>query len=373
MSYSKEHPELAEQFMARISGELPSHWEQLIPNEFPNKATASRKSSGLVFNPLAANVKNFMVGTADLSPSVNMIWEGKEDFQNPKLQSQCGLNGTYAGRYIHYGVREHAMCAISNGLAAFNPGTIIPITSSFFMFYLYAAPGVRMGAIQELQVIHAATHDSIGMGEDGPTHQPIELAALYRAMPNFLYLRPADSEETAGAWITAIKAKKSPSLISTSRHTLPQYSGMTRRSEVAKGAYVVREEPEAELTIVGVGAEFSIAVNVADDLTKKGVKTRLVSFPCQRLFERQSVEYRRSVLQRHKKPVVVIEAYASCGWERYTDAALCMKLDRFGKSLPGKDAYSYFGFTPEKIVPKVKQWIKDRESGRILAGEFTEL
>ena len=225
-TYSNQYPDLAEQLLTRMSGDLPADWEQVIPSEFPETPTASRKSSGLVFNPIAAKIRNFMVGTADLSPSVNMAWDGKEDFQNPNLQSQCGLNGTYAGRYIHYGVREHAMCAISNGLAAFNAnGTIIPVTSSFFIFYLYAAPAVRMGALQELRVIHAATHDSIGMGEDGPTHQAIELAALYRTMPNLLYIRPADSEETAGAWIVAIKAKKFSSIISTSRQALASISG----------------------------------------------------------------------------------------------------------------------------------------------------
>ena len=148
---------------------------------------------------------------------------------------------------------------------------------------------------------------------------------------------------------------------------------MTKRYEVAKGAYVVREESKAELTIVGVGAEFSIAVDVVEALAKEGIKTRLVSFPCQRLFERQSVGYRRSVLQRHIRPVVVIEAYASCGWERYADAAVCMKLERFGKSLPGKDAYRYFGFVPEKIVPKVKKWLGNRQSGHVLPSEFVEL
>jgi dihydroxyacetone synthase len=373
-SYSQTHPELASQFAQRRSGSLPNDWEEYIPSSFPSKATASRASSGLVFNPLAQNIKSFMVGTADLSPSVHMMWKDKQDFQRPDLQTQCGINGSYAGRYIHYGVREHAMAAISNGLAAFNPGTIIPVTSSFFIFYLYAAPAVRMGALQKLQVIHAATHDSIGMGEDGPTHQPLELAALYRAMPNILYIRPADSEETAGAWIAAIKAKNCPSIISTSRHALPQYAELTKRNEVAKGAYVVREQADAALTIVGIGAEFSIAVDVADKLASQGVKVRLVSFPCQRLFEKQPREYRRGVLRPQADvPVVVIEAYVAMGWERYADAAVCMSTDRFGKSLPGKKAYEYFGFTPERIVPKVSRWLAEVKAGEWLKGEFVEL
>jgi dihydroxyacetone synthase len=152
------------------------------------------------------------------------------------------------------------MCAIANGLAAYAPDTIVPVTSSFFMFYLYAAPAVRMGALQHLHVIHAATHDSIGMGEDGPTHQPIELAALYRAMPNLFFFRPGDSEETAGAWTAAIAARGTPSIISTSRHKLPQLTGLTRRDGVLRGGYVLRENDAAVLTLIGAGAELSPAV-----------------------------------------------------------------------------------------------------------------
>ncbi|KAK5064973.1 hypothetical protein LTR84_000808 [Exophiala bonariae] len=373
-SYAVTHPDLAGQFGSRMSGALPQGWDQIIPSTFSSSATATRASSGLVLNPLASSIPNFMVGTADLSPSVHMAWPGKVDFQRPDLCPQSGPVGNYRGRYIHYGVREHAMAAISNGLAAFNPGTIVPVTSSFFMFYLYAAPAVRMGALQHLQVIHAATHDSIGMGEDGPTHQPIELAALYRAMPNLLYIRPADSEETAGAWIAAIEAKHSSSIISTSRHKVAQFPGITSRVGVLKGAYVAKEDGGAQLTVIGVGAEFEIAAAVADEMqTKHGVKTRLVSFPCQRLFEKQDVDYRRSVLQRHRMPAVVIEAYAAQGWERYADAAVCMKMDRFGKSLPGKDAYRYFGFTTGQIAPKISDWLRQRREGSILAGEFTEI
>ena len=373
--YSKDYPALAAGFDKRRSGTLPLDWESYVPNVFPSKPTATRASSGLVFNPLAEKIDNFIVGTADLTPSVNMAWKSKEDFQRPGLQTVCGITGSYAGRYIHYGVREHAMAAISNGLAAYHPGAIIPVTSSFFMFYLYAAPAVRMGALQELQVIHAATHDSIGMGEDGPTHQPIELAALFRTMPNLLYLRPADSEETAGAWLAAINAKKTPSIISTSRHAVPQYAGMTDRCKVAKGAYLVRESSSrADLTIIGVGAEFTFAVEVADKLASRGLVVRLVSFPCQRLFEKQPLEYRRAVLQRHLDvPTIVIEAYAANGWERYADAAVCMSTDRFGKSLPGKKAYEYFGFCAKKIEPKIVKWLEERRRGVWLQGDFVEL
>ena len=202
------------------------------------------------------------------------------------------------------------MAAIANGLAAYSPGTIIPITSSFFMFYLYAAPAVRMGALQKIPVIHVATHDSIGAGEDGPTHQPVELAVLYRAMPNMHYIRPADSEEVAGAWEAAVNYKQGPSMISVSRHALPQ-TGLTKRAGVKKGAYVVKEEQDAEVTLISVGAELHFAIKVAEQLP---VKARVVSFPSHALFRQQSKEYQRSVLRRNENiPSVVIEPYVSLG------------------------------------------------------------
>jgi dihydroxyacetone synthase len=303
-------------------------------------------------------------------------------FNSPDLNPSTGPDGSYSGRYVHYGIREHAMCAISNGIAAWGrPGaqTFIPITSSFFMFYIYCAAAVRMGALQRLQVIHAATHDSIGTGEDGPTHQPLELAALYRAMPNLLYIRPADTEETAGAWITAIKAKFSPSIISTSRHGIPQFPGLTSRDKVAKGAYVIGEDPAdaADITLIGVGPEFNIASSTADLLrSKHSLKVRLVSFPCQRLFDAQPRSYQRSVLQRHTSkniPAIVVEAYTATGWEKYADAAVCMSKNRFGQSLPGPDAYKYFGYTAEQIAPKVQEFLKRWKGGEVLRGEFEEL
>ncbi|PGH27449.1 transketolase [Polytolypa hystricis UAMH7299] len=369
--YNAEYPDLGAELASRIKGELLADWNKLIPESFPDKPTATRAASGMVINPIAKEVKNFMVGTADLSPSVNMIWPGKVDFQHPDLRTTCGINGNYSGRYLHYGVREHAMCAISNGIAAYSPGTFIPITSTFFMFYLYAAPAVRMGALQHLQVIHAATHDSIGMGEDGPTHQPIELAALYRAMPNILYIRPGDSEETAGAWITAINAKNTPTIISTSRQALPQLR-QTSRDKVAYGAYVLEEAENASVTLLGVGAELSFAVDVAAQLNEKhGIIARVVSFPCQRLFEKQSLEYKRETLKRGSIPAVIIEPYAPQGWERYANAGIC--LSRFGHSLPGKAAYKYFGYDIGVMTEKIFKYLAQLKEEEILLHEFSEL
>lgn len=385
--YTDAHPELAAEFKMRLTGALPKDWKSTIPTSFSDVAMPTRASNGFVLNPLAEKYKSFMVGTADLVPSVYLKYPTGAPLNPPNLTPISGPKGSYADRFLHFGIREHAMASISNGLAAYHrhphkhnsseaPGqAIIPITSTFFMFYLYAAPGVRMGALQNLQVLHAATHDSIGMGEDGPTHQPIELPALYRAMPNFLYFRPADSEETAGAWEASIEFRTGSSLVSTSRHKLKQ-TGLTKRSEVAKGAYVVQEVEDADLTLIGVGAEFEIAFSTKQKLEEQGLKVRLVSFPCQRLFDHQDISYRRQVLGRgtgKNIPSVVIEAYAAFGWEKYADAAVCMSTDRFGQSLPGPKAYEYFGFTTEKIVPKVQDWLSKRKSGDILPGEFTEI
>lgn len=213
------------------------------------------------------------------------------------------------------------------------------------------------------------------MGEDGPTHQPIELAALYRAMPNILYIRPGDSEETAGAWITAINAKSTPTIISTSRHALPQLS-QTRRDGVQRGAYVLQEAEgsgPADVTLIGVGAELSYALNVANQLKETSkIRARVVSFPCQRLFEQQSIEYQRRTLQRHiGVPAVVIEPYAPNGWERYANASFCMKS--FGHSLPGKQAYLHFGFEVESMSTRVAGYLDKIKTGALLREEFQEL
>ncbi|KAI9655709.1 MAG: hypothetical protein M1821_005144 [Bathelium mastoideum] len=371
-AYRKAHPELATELQERIEGRIAENFDELIPKSFPTSPTPTRKSNNLVFGPIIDKINTFMVGTADLTPSVNLGYPSRVDFQPPTLKTTSGPNGDYTGRYIHFGIREHAMASISNGLAAFAPRAILPVTSSFFMFYIYAAPGVRMGSLQHLQVIHVATHDSIGAGEDGPTHQPIELAAMFRAMPNMLYIRPADSEEVAGAWIEAIKASGTPSIISTSRHAVPQ-TGVTRRSEVAKGAYVVREVSDSHVTLLGVGAELSFALNVASHLSEHcGIRARVVSFPCQRLFEAQSRDYRRSVLKRHQGiPAVIIEPYAATSWERYADAGICMKT--YGHSLPGKYIYQHFGYDTETMSKKVESFWQSWKSKEVVMGEFVDL
>ncbi|KAI1332622.1 transketolase [Xylariaceae sp. FL0255] len=305
VTYREKYPTLAAEFGFRVKDEMVDDWAKFIPAKeaLPTTPTPSRVSAGLVGNPLAAGLRNIMVGTADLSPS-------------PDLRPICGINGDYAGRYIHWGVREFVMAAISNGLAAFNKGTILPVTSLFFMFYLYTAIGA----------IHIATHDSTGPSEDGPTHPPIELAALYRAMPNLLYIRPCDSKETAGVFIAALRATSALTIISLSRQALPQYLDYTLREGLSRGAYVFSEDAEGKVTLISVGSE--------------------------RLFEAQDRAYKDEVIEyRSRVPRVVVEAYAATRWEKYANAGYSMSS--FGHSLPSHKIYEHLGYDPDLIALRV--------------------
>ncbi|KZF26935.1 transketolase [Xylona heveae TC161] len=376
--YERHYPDLGTRFRERMNGKAPEVINTVSPFDlslnvsgWSNSPLSTRDGSAYVIQPYLKRHDCFMVGTADLDSSVGLAWEGKEDFQSPNLSVAKEFRGSYTGRYIHFGTREHAMAAISNGIAAYHPGTIIPITSTFLMFTLYAAPAIRMAALQDLQVIHIATHDSVSIGEDGPTHQPVEVAALYRAMPNLLFIRPADVEELEGAWQAAIASTKMPTMISLSSEPTEQFPGMTNRQSVLKGAYTIIQNERADVTLIGVGSELEFAVQTHKCLASKGIAARVVSFPCQRLFEQQSREYRRETLQRNKGiPAVVIEAFVSNGWERYADAAVCMKS--FGKSLPPRQAQAYFGFQKENIVKVVMAFLEDWHNGQV-QGEFQEL
>ncbi|KAF2438247.1 hypothetical protein P171DRAFT_458856 [Karstenula rhodostoma CBS 690.94] len=356
--YTEEHPDLSATFKHRMAGKLPSNWASLIPSSFPSDPTPSCKSNNTVIAKILAECPTFIVGTADLTPSVNLTWPNSETFNPPSLTPISGNKGSYKGRYLHYGIREHAMEAIANGLAPFSLRTTIPITSTFFIFYLPAAPAVRIRALQKLHVIHVATHDSIGAGEDGPTHQPVELAALYRAMPNLEYMRPGDSEEVAGAWTPAINHTHhttGPSIISVSRHAIPQLPGLACCAAVARGAYVLHDGADAAVTLIAAGAELGFPLAVARYLPERhNLAARVVSFPCHKLFREQPLSYQREVLRRHEDiPAVVIEPYVCLGWERYN--------------------YRYFGFTEESMAGRIIGFVGEFGEGKVRRGEFVEL
>ncbi len=325
-SYKAEHDDLAR----RLKGELPEGWEKNLPTYTPkDSAVASRKLSEIVLTKIADVIPELIGGSADLTSSNLTKWKGSVDFQ-PKA---TGL-GDYSGRYIRYGVREHAMGAIMNGIAAY--GTLIPYGGTFLNFVSYAAGAVRLSALSRDRLIWVATHDSIGLGEDGPTHQPIETLAHFRALPNCMVWRPADGNETSAAYYVALTSKHTPSIVALSRQNLPQLEGSTIEKSI-KGGYVLHEVEGADITLVSTGSEVCICVDTVKELAENhNVKARVVSIPCFEVFDAQSKEYRLSVLP-DGIPSLSVEVMSTMGWERYTHEQF--GLNRFGASGAYKDVY----------------------------------
>lgn len=324
--FPTEHADLAR----RLRGELPEGWEKSLPvYTTSDAAVASRKLSEIVLQKIFDVIPELIGGSADLTGSNLTRTKEVIDFQPPST----GL-GTYAGRYIRYGVREHGMGAIMNGLAAY--GTLIPYGGTFLNFVSYAAGAVRLSALSQVRTIWVATHDSIGLGEDGPTHQPIETLAHLRAIPNNMVWRPADGNETSAAYYVALTSKHTPSVLALSRQNLPQLEGSTIE-RASKGGYVLQEVEGADVTIVSTGSEVGICVDAAKFLKEKhGLKTRLVSMPCFEVFDSQSKDYRLSVLP-DGIPSLSVEVMTTMGWERYTHEQF--GLNRFGASGAYLDVY----------------------------------
>jgi len=332
---------LAKEFCRRQSGELPEGWRDALPRWTPDdKALATRQSSQIVLNKLCEAVPDLMGGSADLTPSNLTKFRGALDFQA----------STPEGRYVRFGVREHAMAAICNGLAAYAPG-IIPFCATFLNFFGYAAGAMRVSALSEHGVLYIATHDSIGLGEDGPTHQPVEALIHFRAMPNLLTLRPADANEVSGSYMVAIEQRTTPCLIALSRQGCPNLAGSSLDA-VRLGGYVVRPAPagKLQLVLVGTGSEVSLAIAAADAMTD--VVAHVVSMPCTELFDRQSAEHKAVVLPAGV-PVLAVEALAVDGWCKYAHSVVGMRS--FGASAPGKDLAKQFGFTTENVVAKARE------------------
>ncbi|KKA26449.1 hypothetical protein TD95_000145 [Thielaviopsis punctulata] len=340
--YAEAYPAEAADLKRRQTGDLPAGWEKALPTYTPaDAAVASRKLSEIVLSKVESVIPELVGGSADLTGSNLTRWKEAVDFQAPST----GL-GTYAGRYIRYGVREHAMGAIMNGMSAY--GTILPYGGTFLNFVSYAAGAVRLSALSHVRNIWVATHDSIGLGEDGPTHQPIETLAHFRALPNMMVWRPADGNETSGAYYVALAAKETPSIIALSRQNLPQLEGSSIE-KAAKGGYVLQEVEGAAVTIVSTGSEVNICVDAAKVLAKQGIKARIVSMPCTEVFDKQSKEYKLSVLP-DGIPAMSVEPMSTLGWERYAHEQF--GLNRFGASGAVKDVYKKFEFTPEGIAKR---------------------
>ncbi|KAJ5904364.1 hypothetical protein N7504_006747 [Penicillium tannophilum] len=338
--YEQSFPTEAADLKRRLSGKLPEGWEKSLPTyKSTDPAVASRKLSEAVLEKIHSVVPELLSGSADLTGSNNTRWKNAVDFQPPQL----GI-GEWSGRYLRYGVREHAMAAVMNGLAAY--GTVIPAGGTFLNFVSYAAGALRLSALSRVRVIHVATHDSIGLGEDGPTHQPIETLAHFRAMPNCMVWRPADGNETSAAYYSALTAKHTPSILALTRQNLPQLENSTIERAL-KGAYVAVDTPNAAVTIISTGSEVGICIDAATYLQEKhGVAARVVSVPCFEVFDAQDKEYRLSVLP-DGIPVLSVEACSTMGWERYAHEQF--GLNRFGASGPYKEVYAKFEFTPEGI------------------------
>ncbi len=374
-AYRAAHPDLAKQFSLAFSGELPEGWEAKLPAFTPKDGEmATRDAGSKVLNALAGVVPNLIGGSADLDPSTRTNMKGQGDFEPPAPSGSAGdgmaPQGTsggiwgYAGRNLHFGVREHAMAAILTGLALH--GGVLPFGATFLTFSDYMRPSVRLAALSEARVFYVWTHDSIGLGEDGPTHQPIEHLAGLRAIPNMTVLRPGDATETVEAWRAALKHAKGPVGLVLTRQKLPvlDRSALAPASQVARGAYVLAEAGGSppEVILIATGSEVPLALEAHQRLAHEGIRSRVVSMPSWELFEAQPQSYRDAVLPPTVRARVSIEAGSPLGWERYVGwEGAIIGVNRFGASAPGSVVMRELGFTPEHVVDTAKAVI---EKGR---------
>ncbi|MGH7737707.1 MAG: transketolase [Candidatus Tyrphobacter sp.] len=336
-AWKRAFPDLAAQYERTLRRETPADlsWPQF---DDENGTIATRDAGGQAMNAIAARMPELFGGSADLDPSTKTYLKGCGDFEP----------GSYEGRNVHYGVREHTMAAISNGLALH--GGILPYCSTFFNFLDYCKAALRLAALTKLQVIYVFTHDSIFLGEDGPTHEPVEQLAHLRATPNVVVIRPADALETVEAWKLCARRCDSPIALVLSRQKLPFLGA--RDAAVSRGAYVLHDcDGTPELILMATGSEVSLAVDAKKLVEKQGMRVRVVSMPSWELFDRQDAEYRESVLPRSVRARISIEAGATLGWERYIgDDGFAFGVDRFGASAPAAEIAKAYGFTPDNIA-----------------------
>jgi len=362
-AYAQAFPELAGELQRSLRGELPPDWDADMP-VFPAdaKGLATRVASGQVMNAIAPRLPALTGGSADLDPSTHTALDGFGDFHppaDPDDDTQGSDRGGWspAGRNLHFGVREHAMGAIVNGLAAH--GAMIPYGSTFLIFSDYMRPPLRLAALMGLHVVHVFTHDSIALGEDGPTHQPVEQLAALRAMPNLTVIRPGDANETAAAWRIAIETRDHPVALVLSRQKLPTLDRDRYASAdgLCRGAYVLSDAADGkpELILIASGSEVGLIIAAAQHLRDEGIAVRLVSMPSWELFEAQSQVYRESVLPPSIPARLAVEAGVSQGWHRYVgDRGELLCVDRFGASAPGSELLRQYGFTVENVCQRAR-------------------
>jgi transketolase len=345
--YADAHPDLAAEWRRIQAGELPAEWDGGVPSFGEKDAQATRQASGKVLNAIAARVPELLGGDADLSVSTSTALKDGGSFDGQ----------TGAGRNIHYGVREHAMGAIANGMIYH--GGVRTFVATFFCFSDYMRPAVRLAALSELPTIFVWTHDSIALGEDGPTHQPVEHLMSLRAMPGLAMMRPADANETAEAWRFAIAQKKRPVGLVLSRQKLPVLDRQAT-TDVARGAYVLEDPKQgaADAILIATGAEVHVAVAAHRVLADEGIATRVVSMPCWEAFAEQTADYRNAVLPPSVTARVSVEAGVTLGWERWIgDHGVAIGIDRFGASAQGEVNLERFGFTAERVAETVRRLV----------------
>jgi transketolase len=350
--YREAHPQDGTDLERRLSGKLPDGWQEALPKFSPSdKPVATRAASGKVLAAIAERVPELIGGSADLTPSNNTQVKGFGDFEanNPD------------GRYFRFGVREHAMGSLMNGIALSKMW--IPYGGTFLIFSDYMRPPVRLACLMKLQVIYVYTHDSIFLGEDGPTHQPISQLASLRSIPNMTVIRPADGAETAEAWRIALEHRHGPTALALSRQNLPilEETVQKAREGVEKGAYILldAEGGEPEIILIATGSEVWVTLEAGKKLAAEGVKVRVVSMPSWELFDRQPAEYRRSVIPHTVRKRLAVEAAAPFGWHKYVgDEGEIHGIERFGASAPYKALAEEFGFTPEKVAERARGMLK---------------
>ncbi len=347
--YREAYPELAKQFGDAAERKLPDNWEKIwseLPPFDPAIPMATREAQGKILDVIMPKLPLVLGGSADLTPSNNTKFKGAADFSKVNR----------SGRYIRYGVREHGMGAIMNGIAVSD--MLIPYGATFFCFTDYMRPAIRLAALSKYPAIFVYTHESIGLGEDGPTHQAVEHFASLRAMPGLIVLRPADANETAHAWRFALEHRKGPSLLALTRQKLPVLDQAKYGSagNVAKGAYVLADTDKPRVLLIATGSEVSLALKAYDQLATEGVKTRVISMPSWELFEMQTAEYKESVLPSSVKARVAIEAGVKQGWERFIgEKGEFVGMHSFGASAPAEALYRNFGITVENVVAAAKK------------------
>ncbi|NLN61684.1 MAG: transketolase [Myxococcales bacterium] len=350
-AYRAQHPDKAAAFLQLISDSFCEGWDSELPTyTAADKPEATRASSGRCLNALAPHLQGLMGGSADLSPSNQTLLKMCGDFQR----------GTYAHRNLRFGVREHAMGAICNGIALHRTG-LIPYCATFLVFVDYMRNAIRMSALSRAGVLFVMTHDSVAVGEDGPTHQPVEHLASLRLIPHLTVIRPADGNETAGAYRAAVVRRNGPTLLALSRQNVPQLDG-TSAEGVLRGAYVIHEPQAApNLLLIGTGAELSLCVQAANVLAETGVHARVVSMPSWEIFEEQDAAYRDTVLPPDGPPRLVVEAGSRFGWDRYLSCGDQMiSIDDFGRSGPGEQCLAMFGYTVDNVVDRAKALLGKR-------------